>query len=73
MTKEQIYAATDKTYASCLICSVNPTLSCECGDRVCDIHAKRILGEWHCPFCYAIQLVHQRERILEVVKKLWPR
>ena len=70
MTKEQIYLAADKSYATCLVCSVNPTKICSCCDTsICDKHSIALVGHY-CPLCYAIELVHQRHRITNVVQQV---
>jgi len=70
MTADEVYAAADKTYANCLICSVNPTRRCDiCDDRMCDQHTYRVMDK-RCPLCYAIELVHQRKRIIAVFREM---
>jgi hypothetical protein len=70
ISAEEVYAAADPSYANCMVCSVNPTGRCSiCDDRICKDHTKSLLGP-RCPLCYAIDLVWQRRRIIDLVRRV---
>lgn len=67
--REELLAAIDRTSINCLVCLVKPTHRCFiCDDGCCDTHKPDwLLG---CPICYAIQLVAQRRRLLDALRKI---
>ncbi len=73
LSKEEVYAATDPTYARCLPCMAKPIRRCIiCDDAICSDHLKKVLGSANeCPLCYAIELVHGRKFLTVTLQKVY--
>ena len=69
ISKEEVYKATDPTYAKCIVCLVKPKRKCIiCHDTICEQHSKRVIGPDECPLCYAIEEVYARKTFLRVLR-----